>query len=119
MKKRDKSAGTSALRDSAAAKRRAGRGRASASTTFQCDVRPDAREVFLVGDFNNWDPRSDRMVKRGGKFQKSKRLAPGEYQYKFVVDGEWHTDPDAPQVPNEYGTQNSVIRVTDESRERG
>ena len=82
------------------------------NTTFTFDVKPEAREVYVVGDFNDWDPRADRMVKRQGAFRKSLRLKPGEYQYKFVVDGEWHSDPSAAvQVHNEFGTLNSVIQV--------
>jgi 1,4-alpha-glucan branching enzyme len=88
------------------------------ATTFSCGVKPSAKEVYLVGDFNNWSRHADRMVKRQGRFHKTKRLAPGEYQYKFLVDGEWHTDPSAPnQIPNEFGTLNSVIRVREEARE--
>ena len=82
------------------------------AVTFVCGLKPDAKEVCLVGDFNGWDPRADRMQKRSGRFQKKMRLTPGEYQYKFVVDDEWHADPAAEmQVPNEYGTTNSVIKV--------
>jgi 1,4-alpha-glucan branching enzyme len=87
-------------------------------TVFVCKLKPDAKEVFLVGEFNNWDSRSDRLVKRKGAFQKTVRLAPGEYQYKFLVDGEWHCDPSARrQVPNEFGTWNSVVRVEEISDE--
>ncbi|NIM19164.1 MAG: glycoside hydrolase family 13 [Candidatus Latescibacteria bacterium] len=86
--------------------------RSENDTVFVCGLKPTAKEVYLVGDFNDWDPQSDRMVKKKGVFQKTKRLAPGEYQYKFLVDGEWHSDPSAPrQVPNEFGTTNSVIRI--------
>ncbi|UCG53389.1 MAG: isoamylase early set domain-containing protein [Candidatus Latescibacterota bacterium] len=82
------------------------------NTVFACDLIPDAKEVYLVGEFNNWDPRADRMVKRKGTFRKTLHLAPGEYQYKFLIDGEWHNDPAAKaQVPNEFGTMNSVVRV--------
>lgn len=81
-------------------------------TLFVCSFKPGAREVYLVGEFNNWDPSADRMSKAKGKFQRKKQLAPGVYQYKFLVDGEWHTDPSAEaQVPNEFGTMNSVIRI--------
>lgn len=38
--------------------------------------------------------------------------SPGEYHYKFVIDGEWHPDASAAtQIPNDFGTTNSVIRV--------
>ena len=85
-------------------------------TVFVCDFKPDAKEVYLVGDFNDWDPRSDRLSKKKGAFQKTVQLAPGEYQYKFLVDGEWHCDPSAPrQVQNEFGTMNSVVHVEDRS----
>ena len=39
-------------------------------------------------------------------------VAPGEYQYKFVIDGTWCADPEnANAVPNDQGTYNSVITV--------
>jgi 1,4-alpha-glucan branching enzyme len=85
-------------------------------TAFVCDIKPGAKEVYLVGDFNDWDPSADRMVKRKGVFQKLLQLEPGEYQYKFLVDGQWHADPSAmTQVPNAFGTLNSVVRVRSES----
>ena len=79
---------------------------------FVCDLKPDAKEVCLAGEFNGWNPRSDRMQKRNGRFEKRMRLAPGEHHYKFVIDGEWYADPSASmQVPNDYCGSNSVIRV--------
>ncbi|MFH2002514.1 MAG: glycogen-binding domain-containing protein [Planctomycetota bacterium] len=79
---------------------------------FVCDLKPEASEVFLVGNFNDWDPRSDRMHKIEDRFQKIKKLSPGEHQYKFVVDGVWHTDPrTALQMPNDQGGVNSLIRI--------
>ena len=35
-------------------------------------------------------------------------LEPGTYEYRFLVDGEWQTDPDAEVVSNPYSTQNCV-----------
>jgi 1,4-alpha-glucan branching enzyme len=90
---------------------------AESGTVFVYNSNPDAKEVYLVGEFNNWDPRADRMVKAKGSFRKTLRLAPGEYQYKFIVDGEWHNDPSAPrQTPNHFGTMNSVICVNERPR---
>jgi 1,4-alpha-glucan branching enzyme len=89
----------------------------SAGTVFVCDLSHTAKEVYLVGEFNNWNPRADRMTKTKNGFRRTLQLAPGEYQYKFLVDGQWHNDPSAVrQVPNAYGTTNSVVRVTDASR---
>lgn len=65
--------------------------------TFICELKPDAEEVFLVGDFNQWHPKKTRMLKaRDGSFRSSMRISPGQYLYKFIIDGVWHNDPDAP-----------------------
>ena len=80
--------------------------------TFTCTVAPDARKVYLVGDFNNWDPTACPMTRKNGIFRKAIRLSPGEHQYKFVIDGEWHSDPAAlGEVVNELGSLNSVLWV--------
>lgn len=80
--------------------------------TFVCEPEPGTSRVFLAGDFNDWDPTRTRMVKRNGSFRKKMKLAAGEHQYKFVVDGQWRTDPAAmTQVPNDMGSMNSVVSV--------
>jgi 1,4-alpha-glucan branching enzyme len=80
--------------------------------TFVYDGAPAAKQVYLAGDFNAWDPASTRMLKRNGVFRKRVDLAPGQHEYKFVVDGEWKTDPKAAaQVANDVGTLNSVVCV--------
>ena len=81
------------------------------ATTFKCGARPEARKVFLAGDFNEWDPQAAPMTKRGGQFSKSINLLPGQYQYKYVVDGEWHADPAAPLAVSEIGSTNNIIYV--------
>jgi 1,4-alpha-glucan branching enzyme len=84
----------------------------SVEVRFVCDARPMARRVFVAGDFNAWDARSDRMRKRGGRFVKRMRLPRGTHQYKFIVDGEWIPDPAAEtQAWNDFGSHNSVITV--------
>jgi 1,4-alpha-glucan branching enzyme len=76
--------------------------------------RPEAQEVFLCGDFNDWSPSSLRMIRssQNGLWEKRLALAPGRYEYKFVADGEWIHDPHADQnVPNAGGSLNSVVEV--------
>jgi hypothetical protein len=85
--------------------------RKTTGTLFVCNINPKAKVVYLVGEFNNWNPYADRMIRRKGAFQKTLNLDPGEYQYKFLVDEEWHSDPSTEQVPNEFGTTNSIVRV--------
>jgi 1,4-alpha-glucan branching enzyme len=81
------------------------------SVSFVCEALGGARQVSLVGDFNGWAPDVRRMVKgKDGTFRARVELEPGQYQYKFVVDGDWRHDPTADaQVANQYGTLNSVV----------
>jgi 1,4-alpha-glucan branching enzyme len=39
-------------------------------------------------------------------------LKPGRYEYRFVVDGEWTSDPNARESAiNDFGSTNSVLVV--------
>ena len=74
----------------------------------------EAREVYLCGDFNQWSPRGLPMARRQKDHCWEKRLllAPGRYEYKFIVNGVWVHNPDAPvNVPNGRGSLNSVMEV--------
>ncbi len=74
---------------------------------------PDATTVTLAGDFNGWDPHA-LPLKQGkdGVWKAALRLAPGRYEYLFVVDGAWREDPLNPnRVPNPHGGFNSVCQV--------
>ncbi len=74
----------------------------------------DAEEVYLCGDFNQWIPRSLPMIRHGDNRRWEKRLvlAPGRYEYKFIVDGEWIHDVRAcNNVLNAHGSLNSLVEV--------
>jgi len=87
--------------------------RKNGDVVFICDSSPDARQVFLVGDFNQWKPNARRMIKtRDGTFRAKLKLAPGEYEYKFIIDGRWQTDPKVEQCTNPFGTLNNVAHVS-------
>ena len=75
--------------------------------------KPDARGVSLCGEFNGWSPTATPMKRQGdGLWKATLALAPGRYQYKFIVDGEWIADPAAQiNVPNQHGSLNSVVEV--------
>ena len=74
---------------------------------------PDAKQVSLCGDFNGWASDVTPMKRHeGGHWEITVALAPGRYEYKFVVDGQWIPDPLADEhVWNHHGTLNSVIEV--------
>jgi 1,4-alpha-glucan branching enzyme len=74
---------------------------------------PEAKGVFLAGEFNHWDIRSMPM-KRGkdGNWKVQTSLPPGRYEYKFVADNHWVEDlPGVELVANSFGTQNLILRV--------
>jgi hypothetical protein len=73
-----------------------------------------AEHVYVCGDFNHWQPTSLRMIGSpdAGLWEKRLPLPPGRHEYKFFVDGRWLHDPDASKnVPNIYGSLNSVLEV--------
>ena len=81
---------------------------------FEFQAPPTTQRVALVGDFNHWNRWSHIMRKSpSGLWETTVELAPGRYQYKFLVnDNQWLTDPKATaQASNQYGTNNSVIEV--------
>ncbi len=55
--------------------------------------KPDAKFVSIVGDFNNWNPENDLLEKNSsGIWTLQKKLSPGLYRYKYIVDGDWTLD---------------------------
>ena len=80
---------------------------------------PQGRAVSVAGSFNDWDPGVtlmpyDPVLK---VYRIEVMLVPGEYEYKFVVDGEWLLDEANPGFyPNDFGTLNSVLVVPEDGR---
>ena len=85
--------------------------------TFLVAAGKGQHVVLLSGSFNNWgtdDKTADVMTdpKGTGDWTVEKTLAPGVYQYKFIVDGKWQADSNNPnQVPDSYNGKNSVVEV--------
>lgn len=90
------------------------------NTTWSCHA-DTAQAVCLAGSFNDWNPTATPMARDSrGDWTVSVPLAPGHYQYKFVVDGEWYCEPGCTPpnvqctecVANEFGTMNRTIEVS-------
>ena len=70
------------------------------------------KAVYVAGEFNKWNPTAKKMAFKAGVYTATVKLAPGTYQYKFVIDGTWCADPEnVNAVANDQGTFNSVIEV--------
>jgi hypothetical protein len=73
---------------------------------------PGATTVFLAGTFNQWHPSSKPLQATAAGWVLELELPPGSYEYRFIVDGAWVTDPAASEmVSNPFGGDNSVVRV--------
>src|SRR5262245_38195431 len=80
---------------------------------FVCRA-PDAAEVFITGDFNDWDPRSHPMKQMpDGAWRAEVSLNHGHHHYLFVVDGRFTLDPHAQGVArNERNEKVSLVAVS-------
>lgn len=78
-------------------------------------VAPEASQVTLVGDFNDWSTDSTPMSHEvaGGLWTVTVPIPPGRYRYAFFVDGEaWVPDPGAPRaLDDDFGRPNSVLTI--------
>ncbi len=81
---------------------------------------PEAKEAFLAGSFNEWNPKAIPMrANDGGDWTVTLQLAPGRYEYKYVLDGEWRCQEacegshlGCPHcTPNDFGTRNCVLEI--------
>jgi 1,4-alpha-glucan branching enzyme len=71
---------------------------------------PQAKSVFIAGDFNQWNLSAHPLKQdKKGVWKISLALGPGRYEYRFLVDGEWHNDPNcSSSVENPFGTLNCL-----------
>jgi 1,4-alpha-glucan branching enzyme len=74
---------------------------------------PGAQSVTVAGTFCDW--RTDRYAlkkDKNGSWKTTIPLAPGRYEYRFVVDGQWVNDPNCVErTANEFGGENCVLHV--------
>ena len=82
------------------------------NAAFKLKGYPNARTVALAGSFNDWNQSQTLFAREGDGWVCRINLAPGKYAYKFVVDGNWITDPANPVSEDDgNGNINSVLIV--------
>ncbi len=75
---------------------------------------PEGAMVQIAGDFNDWVPESLHFTEFQGRpvWHKTISLRQGSYEYKYLVDGRWITDPANERTADDaYGDVNSVISL--------
>lgn len=78
-------------------------------------------DVFVMGNFNNWNRHGNRMTDADGDglYEAHIALDDGVYEYEFVVDTREIYDPENPEkVDNGFGNFNSLLRVTSGAKEK-
>ncbi len=74
---------------------------------------PAPRSVALAGTFNGWNRDALPLQESNGSWRAEIRLAPGAYEYKFVIDGDrWIADPRNPSGADDgHQGANSLLRL--------
>ncbi len=74
-----------------------------------------AKKIYLAAEFNGWQFIDTELKKqKDGNYATSIELEPGEYAFRYVLDGEcWENDFEADKyVPSGVlGVENSVVVV--------
>jgi len=75
----------------------------------------DADNIYVVGDFNQWQKDEKYKMKKIGKesWFLNIPLKKGKYRYKFLAANRWIADPLNPfQEDDSYGGKNSVLVIS-------
>ena len=90
-------------------------GRGKVRVTFTMPKLEDVKQLFLVGDFNNWSVAETPMTRADdGTWSVALTLDGGHnYEYRFFADNQvWHDDWAADAlVKNSFGSENSVVNL--------
>jgi sporulation protein YlmC with PRC-barrel domain len=92
----------------------------AAWVTFKIHA-PEGANVFVAGTFNKWAPSSIRLERDAtGVYEATVLIPAGRIEYKFIVDGKWCNAPDCKEeVPNVFGSTNSVLFVGENPGHKG
>lgn len=88
--------------------------------TFSMTPLEGVGQLFLVGEFNEWNETATPMTKlEDGTWSVSLTLEDNrEYHYRYLADGHtWHNDWQADHyVRNKFGSDNSVVNLVTEEK---
>ena len=83
------------------------------ATNFLC-FAPQAKSVYVIGSFNDWNPTANPMKRQpDGGWHAQIPLSHGHHHYLFLIDGKPTLDPRAQgTVRNERNEKVSLIAVS-------
>ncbi|MEC8650407.1 MAG: alpha-amylase family glycosyl hydrolase [Verrucomicrobiota bacterium] len=83
--------------------------------SFSLSGYEHAKSVNVVGDFNGWNSSIDKMLRANDGWSLSKAIKSNTFEYKYVIDGHWITDPaNDKRLPDGHGGYNSLAEVKSE-----
>lgn len=72
------------------------------------------KEVKFAGDGVGWDhPALMKREDNAWTYHLKRNSGPIRVEYKFIVDGQWINDPNAPKIDNGVGGENSIYQSPD------
>jgi len=80
--------------------------------TYKPKANSFPKSIALIGTFNNWKikwPLKYDNFSRAWKIYLN--LPPGDYIYKYIVDGVWVCNDDEPKETDVYGNINNIVKV--------
>lgn len=84
----------------------------SKPVTFKLEGFPNAKNIILTGSFVDWNESKIKMTLLNNTWTTTIPLTGGKHHYKFIVDGQWYTDPANPIIEDDgRGNLNSVLFV--------
>jgi 1,4-alpha-glucan branching enzyme len=87
------------------------KGKKSGTIRFSFQSPGSAQKVLVAGSFSQWQPLAMKKQK-DGSFALTVTVPAGTHEYRFIVDGNWTTDPENDTyVLNPYGSANSVAQA--------
>ncbi len=90
-------------------------GRGKVRVTFSMPKIEGVKQLFLVGDFNNWSVSETPLARATDETWSVALTLDGgrRYQYRYFADNQvWHNDWAADgYVTNSFGSENSVVNL--------
>ena len=83
--------------------------------TFSYKPLEKVKKVLVTGSFNNWSKEKDQLLDKGNSvYELTLPMDPGNYIYKYIVDGKEIVDPvNSEKAPTGFDNFNSVLRISE------
>lgn len=78
-----------------------------------CFFRPKAKSAYILGDFNSWRDGELPMTRTDdGNWVARISLPPGDFKFRYRVDGEWFIDYAAFGLEHGAFGMDSIVRIS-------